>query len=191
MRALQLHIHLEGSNPVIWRRIVLPETYTFYQLHFAIQAAFGWENVHLFQFEKRRSGENRKVIGIPYIESDMVIEDARKLPISQYLQNKSDKCLYVYDFGDYWEHMIVVEKTLNKDIYEAHCIDGENECPPEDVGGIHGYQQMIACFANGTRKAKKEYRDWLGISGDWDPGNFQLREVGKRMALVRNDPNQN
>ena len=185
-KALQLHISLKDSSPLIWRSLVVPENYSFYNLHMAIQAAFGWENAHLFQFSKTGL-MSKESIGIPHEESDILLQDARSVSIKTIFKKKGDKYAYTYDFGDDWVHQIQLESIESKELYCAVCIDGKNECPPEDVGGIHGYMAMVACFATGTKKEQKEFIDWLGLDAKeiWNASWFNLREVNKRLSLVK------
>jgi len=76
--------------------------------------------------------------------------------------------------------------TSNMELYAAFCDGGQNECPPEDVGGIPGYEELVKTFRSGTEVAKREYREWLdmGPKKNWDPKRYNQREVDKRMALV-------
>lgn len=180
---LILKVTLCESHPKIWRKISTPADFDFYQLHMAIQAAFGWENCHLFQFgdEGLASGSG---IGIP--SEDDPVSDARKVKLKKVLRKPGDTLMYVYDFGDNWRHMIELEAINNEEVHAAICEAGENECPPEDVGGIDGYLQMLAVFQSGTTTKRKEYRDWLGLSSNetWNASYYNQREINKRMALL-------
>ena len=128
---LLLHIELKGIDPVIWRRVVVPETITLGRLHSVIQIAMGWEGGHLHEFEI--AGEN---YGIPDPDGwgPPVISEQRKKLISVLYGKKTFR--YVYDFGDNWELRIKVEKTLPAIIFPQVpcCIDGANRRPPEDIG---------------------------------------------------------
>lgn len=182
-KTLQLKITLLETKPSIWRRIVIPAGFNFYQLHRAIQAAFGWENSHLFEFGKHGLNDPDG-IGIP--NDEMPVKDARRVKLSTIFRKVNDKYTYVYDFGDHWQHQVVLEEITDKEIYTAYCIGGKNECPPEDVGNIRGYQAMVDTFTHGTTAEKRSYRQWLGLRSneDWDPTYYNQREVNKRMALV-------
>jgi hypothetical protein len=150
-----------------------------------IQAAFGWENSHLFHFSK--NGLMDKIgIGIPDPTGETEVLEAEDILVSTIFKKKKDRQVYIYDFGDYWEHEVVLEAIKVKEPVGIVCLDGENECPPEDVGGIHGYGEMVECFAHGTEKEKKEYRTWLGLKQkeNWDPGYFSLRETNKRLIFT-------
>jgi hypothetical protein len=180
--AFQFHIRIEGIDPSIWRRLLVPGTYNFYQLHLSIQAAFGWENSHLFQFGK--SGLlDKEGIGMPMPEDEAIILDANDIFLDSVFKKKKDSQVYIYDFGDYWEHKIILESIIAKEPGGVICLDGENECPPEDVGGIGGYKEMVDCFAKGGEREKKEYRQWLGIKPkeNWDPLYFSIRATNQRI----------
>lgn len=184
-KSFQLHISLNDSSPLIWRRVIVPEDYSFYNLHMTIQAVFGWENVHLFQFNKIGLIDDEG-IGIPHEESGMLLRDARSVSIKTIFKKKGNEYVYTYDFGDSWVHQIKLESIVSKELYCAVCIDGENECPPEDVGGISGYTAMLECFTSGTKKEKKEFADWVGLDSKetWNAAYFNLREINKRLSLV-------
>jgi len=180
------YIELEKSNPLVWRRIVVPANYTLYQLHIALQGAFGWENSHLFQFCVRDLSDAIGY-GIPDdLDSDTKIVDAKKTKINKIFKKAGQKYYYIYDFGDYWKHQITFEKIEAKEMGAPYCIGGEGACPPEDVGGMHGYQQMLEVFQNTGIKEGKEYRQWLGlVEGEkWDAGFCSIREINKRLCLL-------
>ncbi|MET0636655.1 MAG: plasmid pRiA4b ORF-3 family protein [Chitinophagaceae bacterium] len=183
---LSFKVTLRDSDPAIWRRILIPEGFNFYQLHIALQAAFGWENYHLFEFTKTRSF-GIDSIGIPDDENNA--RDARKVSLKKIFKKIGDSYGYIYDFGDYWQHDIELEAITTEEVHTAVCVEGENECPPEDCGGVHGYLEMIQTFKTGTAAEKKDFQDWLGLSPkkDWDPGYYNQREVNKRMALLAPD----
>src|SRR5688500_13855799 len=102
----QFYIELEESNPLVWRRIVVPASYTFYQLHKAIQGAFGWENCHLFQFCENGI-EDATCFGELYddIDEDVITFDARKIKMKSVLNKEEQLYYYIYDFGDEWKHL--------------------------------------------------------------------------------------
>jgi hypothetical protein len=183
----QLYIELEQSDPLVWRRIMVPASLTFYQLHLAIQGAFGWENAHLFQFS-----ENGLEDPIGYglvlegIEEDFVTMDARKTKMRKVFRKEKQDYCYVYDFGDYWKHHIQLEKIIDEELFRPQLMDGAGACPPEDVGGPHGYGEMIKALNTPGHPERKDYMEWLDLKkGEkWDPAFFSFREVNKRLALL-------
>ena len=180
------YIELLDSEPLVWRQIVVPTNYNLYQFHMALQGAFGWENSHLFQF-----CENDLTDPIGYgipdnYDSDTKVFDAKKVKISKVFKVPGQQYHYVYDFGDYWRHKIRFEKIEAKEMGGPYCLGGEGACPPEDVGGIHGYQEMLEAFKKSTSKETKEYRQWLGLvdSENWDAHFCSIRETNKRLSLL-------
>lgn len=178
----QFKITLRGIKPPIWRRIQVPETYSFWDLHVAIQDAMGWEDYHLHQFALIDPSTDMKVeIGIPHEEFDFVF-DTKILPgwkqkIAEWFSMKNSVAEYVYDFGDNWEHTVKLEKILPKeaDTTYPRCIDGKRACPPEDCGGIWGYERMLEIMADETHEEYEETIEWLG--DDFDPEHFDVNEI--------------
>lgn len=174
---------------MVWRRIVVPADYTFYQLHMAIQGAFGWGNNHLFQFSKNNLMDNVSY-GVVYDDDDLdpgfVKHDAEAVKISSVFKKPGQVFSYIYDFGDYWQHKIVFEKKEMKTLYCPWCIDGSGACPPEDVGGMIGYQNMLEVFRLRDDQEILRYREWLGlVEGEqWDHDFCSIREVNKRLCLL-------
>ncbi len=179
-RVYQLHIRLKGIKPSVWRRIQVPENYTFYDLHVAIQDAMGWEDCHLFEFTKGKIKFRPayRIISIfdesEMIDSDIKWEFATEVSMKKLLKKEQDSILYTYDFGDDWQHLITLEKILpwqNSMKYSPACVDGELACPPEDCGSIPGYYDCIAAVKN---QDNEELLRWLG---DWQPENFDPKQV--------------
>ena len=181
------YIELLESDPLVWRRIAVSADLTFYQLHMAIQGAFGWENHHLFQFSE--SGFSDKICyGYPGndLDSDTVTIDAGKTKMRRILRKVGQTYTYIYDFGDGWEHRLTLEKIEAKDITAPYCLEGSGACPPEDVGGMHGYQMMVEVLKKRHHPEKASYIEWLGlVAGEkWDAKFCSLREVNKRLGLM-------
>lgn len=177
----QFKITLLGTKPPVWRRIVVPESYTFYDLHVAIQNAMGWTDSHLHCFEKRNSriryGDYLVKIDCPYAVEEIPEGDrglySTETPLKEFFKKINDKIFYMYDFGDNWEHEVILEKILAKDQKEKYpiCLAGKLTCPPEDCGSIPGYYNCIKTFED---KKDEELLEWLG---DWTPENFDPKDV--------------
>ncbi|WP_339171821.1 plasmid pRiA4b ORF-3 family protein [Anoxybacillus sp. FSL W8-1294] len=186
----QLKIALRGIRPPIWRRVLVPSNITFDQLHLIIQEAMGWKNYHLYQFETSDA-----IIDVPHPLDDFShprkdMLDSRKIRIKTYLSQEKDKVLYTYDFGDNWEHIVTLEKIEKRMEPLTHpiCIKGKRACPPEDVGGVWGYQDVIDMMQDDTRKQEREeflewYDEWYG--DDFDPEYFDIEEVNGRLATIK------
>jgi hypothetical protein len=183
----QLYIELRESDPLVWRKIVVPAEFTLYQLHMAIQGTFGWENRHLFQFSESGFSEGTSY-GLPDEETDpgRVTLDARKTRMNRILKKEGQTYCYIYDFGDHWDHRLTLEKIVAEETTAPFCLGGAGACPPEDVGGIHGYQEMLAILKQTRHPERAGYIEWLGlVAGEkWDPEFCSIREVNKRLALL-------
>jgi hypothetical protein len=161
---LQFRISLLDISPEIWRRIVVPQSYTFWDLHVAIQDAMGWLDYHLHQFESDALSLGGVRIGIP----DEEIEDTTFLPgwklsIDAFFKRPGDMMTYSYDFGDDWRHCVLLEAILPAESSVAYpvCIAGERACPPEDCGGVFGYEHLLEALANPRHKEHKRMTGWL------------------------------
>jgi len=183
--AYQFKIALTNTNPLVWRQILVPDNYTFYQFHMAIQGAFGWENAHLFQYSDKDL-ENEDDIGIPYAEDEKKVRNAEKIKLSSIFKKPGREYAYIYDFGDDWHHSILLEKLVIDEMIRPFCLDGAGACPPEDCGGVHGYEQILKIFATPGHPEQKSYREWIGLEGDeiWDAAYCNKREINKRFALL-------
>jgi len=177
----QFKITLKHIKPPIWRRIQVPENYDFWDLHVAIQDAMGWEDRHLHEFEMRNPISKEKVnIGIPDEESETFGEQIMpeyEQKIANWFSMENKKAKYVYDFGDYWEHDVVLEGILPKEkgIKYPRCIGGKRACPPEDCGSIPGYEEFLEAIKDPKNEMHKEMLDWVG--GEFDPESFDPQEV--------------
>ena len=171
---LQLKVALLGIRPQIWRRLEVPCDVRVAKLHRAIQAAFGWEECHLHEF---RQGGRRVGMPDPDLLHDDQVEDDRKVKLSQLLKAAGDRLLYVYDFGDTWEHSVEVEKVLKPDrmVRYPQCTAGERSGPPEDCGGPWRYTEFVKAMANRRHRQHAAMAEWIG--GEWDPEAFDLQAV--------------
>lgn len=176
----QFKITLKDIKPPIWRRIQVPETYTFWDLHVAIQDAMGWVDYHLHQFEliDPRTGIKRE-IGIPDDEFDYGIEilSGWRQKIANWFSMENKLADYRYDFGDNWRHEVKLERILPRDQNAKYpiCIDGTRACPPEDCGGTWGYKDLLEILKNPSHKEYAEKLIWVG--GEFDPEYFDVKEV--------------
>lgn len=179
----QFKITLKGAKPKIWRRIQVPETYNFYALHVAIQDAMGWRDCHLHQFEMKHPQTDEKVsIGEPSSEwgFEAVIPE-KNVKITKYFVNPYDKAVYEYDFGDGWEHEVVLERIMlsEANVEYPRCVAGKRACPPEDCGGVYGYEQLLKILADPDHEEYKERKEWLDQIDreDFDPDEFDPDEI--------------
>ena len=189
----QFKITPQGIQPSIWRRIQVPETYSFWDLHVAIQDSMGWEDYHLHEFQIPVKGTKKPIkIGIPS-EDDltfgMTIFPGYRENISDRFTMKSKKAVYVYDFGDGWKHDILLEGILTKDdsVKYPICIGGEKACPPEDCGGTWGYGDIIRILKKGAKNQDdQEFLEWVGgyNPDDFNPENVKFDDPKKRFKMA-------
>lgn len=182
----QLKIVLKGIRPPIWRRLLVPQNITFNKLHKIIQAAFGWQDYHLFQFEF-----NDTIIHIPDPEYPLEKRElnARRIKIDEWLQQYR-RCLYVYDFGDNWQHEVILEKILPAEEGEKYpvCIAGARHRPPEDVGGVSGYKEFLRVISDPSHPQHNDYLLWAEKDTGgrkFDPDYFCLDEVNRALAKIK------
>ncbi|MCG2735815.1 MAG: plasmid pRiA4b ORF-3 family protein [Candidatus Methanoperedenaceae archaeon] len=186
----QFKITLQSTKPPIWRRIQIPETYTFWDLHVAIQDVMGWSDYHLHEFEIMNPSTGLEVnIGLPDDEFGRKVLVGWNQKMADYFSIENPRADYVYDFGDYWEHRIQLEKILprEKNVDYPICIKGKRACPPEDVGGIGGYEDFLEIIKNPDHEEHDEMLEWAG--GEFDPEQFDCEEVsfndpGKRLKMA-------
>ncbi|MGA3024999.1 MAG: plasmid pRiA4b ORF-3 family protein [Bryobacteraceae bacterium] len=171
----QLKITLLGTRPPIWRRVLVPADLTLAQIHDVLQVAMGWEDCHLHEF---RIGRQR--FGAPDPEEDSL--DEGKVRLSDVLKRAGAKAEYTYDFGDGWEHSIVVEKVLTPEPGVAYpvCTAGKRRGPPEDCGGPYGYYELVEAVRDPKHERHEEMRDW--VDDDFDPEAFSIDDVNQRLA---------
>jgi hypothetical protein len=178
---LQLKIELAWLRPVIWRRIVVPETIRLGKLHEVIQAVMGWSDSHLHEFEIAKER-----YGTPHPDFDDGDSAHSEKPARLGAVLKGMKSFrYIYDFGDDWEHRIKVEKTLPPDPERktALCLAGANACPPDDCGGPPGYESFVEAISNPDHPEHEEMLDWIG--GSFDPSAFDLERVNALLRRIK------
>ncbi len=168
---LQLKITLRHTKPPIWRRLLVDKATTFRELHYMIQLAMGWENAHLYEFNTGdyKIGELHDDF-FDGFDDDVV--DSATVRLEDIISAAKKSFEYIYDFGDYWIHKIVVEKILPRDpaaTYPA-CTGGALHCPPEDCGGVGGYYELLEAIGDENHPEHEEMLEWLG--DDFDPSYF-------------------
>ena len=172
----QIKVTLKGSKPPIWRRMLVTSTTTLAQLHHILQCVMGWEGYHLYRFDIRGME-----YGDPSMLEEMEGEDARRVTLETLVRGEKDKFLYEYDFGDSWDHELLVEKVLPYEAGKRYpvCLTGKRACPPEDCGGIWGYASFLEAIQDPQHPEHEEMVDWVG--GEFDPEAFDLDEVNSEL----------
>lgn len=189
-KVFQFKVTLNEIKPSIWRRILVPETYTFWNLHVAIQDSMGWLDYHLHEFEivNPSTGE-KEHIGIPpedYFEDDPEVFPGWKKNIRAYFTPDNAQAAYRYDFGDNWQHEVVLEKIEPRAAGVSYpvCTGGERSGPPEDCGGTHGYAEFLEIIMDPSHERYGEMTAWAGAGFDperFDPGKVRFDDPAKRL----------
>ncbi|MCW6008256.1 plasmid pRiA4b ORF-3 family protein [Micromonospora sp. CPCC 205371] len=172
----QLKVTLADVRPAVWRRVLVPGGYTLDRLHRVIQYAMGWQDYHLHSFD---------VEGVQYGEPDpdgeLALRDELDVRLDA-VASKGTRLSYTYDFGDWWEHEVVVEDVFGAEPDERYpaCVGGARACPPEDVGGAFGYAEFLAAIRDPAHPEHESMRLWIGRA--FDPGYF---DVERATTLLR------
>jgi len=171
-RLYLLKIRLLQIEPEIWRRFVVPGDITLDRLHDVIQIVMGWSDSHLHEFT---IGKKR------YTESPESKEDGLecgRYHLGDLIKQNGRTFGYLYDFGDSWEHEVILEdgRYLNPELRSAiECQDGARACPPEDVGGVSGYYEFCKAMKDPHHKENQSYMQWYGR--EYDSEKFNTSEV--------------
>ncbi len=176
-RVYQIKVTLNKARPPIWRRLLVPGSISLDTLHDILQTAMGWTDSHLHQFEVR--GE---IYGIPDPEFGEGTKNETRFRLDQALLREKEAMVYEYDFGDGWEHKIVLEKILPsaQGIAVPGCVGGARACPLEDCGGIWGYHELLKAIRDPAHPRHKEMLEWIG--GSFDPEYFDVQEINRLLV---------
>jgi len=176
---LQLKLTLTDVKPPIWRRLRVTNQITLKRLHESIQAVAGWNDKHLHEFviAEKRYGQPAPREVVP-VENEALFR-LHSLPLT-----KGTNFTYVYDFGDHWEIDVKVEQVFPPDPRApfAFVIDGARAFPPEDSGGMAGYEKLLEALSDPSDPEHEECRHWAG--DDFDPERFDLGATNERLRLV-------
>ncbi|QDT59468.1 Plasmid pRiA4b ORF-3-like protein [Stieleria bergensis] len=179
-RVYQFKITLLESQPPIWRRIQVKDS-TLDKFHERIQTAMGWtnSNLHRFEIENERYGDP-ELLDDGFEDFECV--DSTVTKISEIIPKDGNRFqfLYKYDFGDGWEHEVLFEGCLKAEKGGRYpvCVEGERNCPPEDVGGVWGYAEFLEAIANPKHEQHDDFVEW---AGDFDSKEFDAGETTKTM----------
>jgi hypothetical protein len=176
----QLRIALLGIRPPIWRRVQVRSDVRLSRLHEIFQVAMGWTDSHLHQFiiDGQSYGE-------PDMEYAMPLVNDHSVRLAEVVSQPRTTFRYEYDFGDSWEHNVLVEEILDPVYRQRYpvCLDGRRACPPEDVGGVEGYRQFLAAVRDSSHEDHEAMLEWVG--GQFDPTALDLASVNRRLARLR------
>jgi len=176
----QLKITLMDSKPPIWRRVLVAGDIPLSRLHRIIQAVMGWWDSHLHQFIV-----GDIYYGVPDPDDWHEVKDERRAKLNQIAPSEKSRFIYEYDFGDDWLHSVQVEKILPPDPAQRLpiCIKGKRACPPEDVGGVWGYDTFLEALKDPGHPEHDMYKEWIGDA--FDPEAVDLDEINARLRDIR------
>ena len=175
----QLRVSLDDSKPEVWRRLRLPSDTNLIALHQILQIAMGWEAYHQHEFV-----HNKSRYGNSEDEFTSNVEDEFDYELGDLLKREGDHLTYLYDFGDSWEHQVLLEKITpqRKGDHVAQCTTGARACPPEDVGGIPGYERLLKILRKPSHEEYEETLEWLGE--DYDPKAFDKAAINSELEYL-------
>ena len=180
-RIARIHIKLDHIKPVIWRRVEVPITTSLKGLHDVIQAVMLFEDYHLFEFN---AGGRRYAVPDPEWDLGRETYAARNVRIGALVERGIETFDYTYDFGDDWRHSITVEAVTDADpaVEYPRFIDGDRRAPPEDVGGLSGFEEFLDTMAKPRHKQHREVVDWYG--GRFEPEYLSVATINERIAKL-------
>jgi Plasmid pRiA4b ORF-3-like protein len=179
----KLRVELEGIKPLIWRRVAVPTSMKLNALHNVVQTAMGWRDRHLWMLT---AGDRNYGILIPGDDDwNARINDAETTTLAMILSGGLKEFGYVYDFGDNWEHRIIVEnvKPTEQQASYPEFLGGERRCPPEDCGGIPGYYGFLDKVTAKQGKKRKAALDWYG--GPYDPDDIDEQQIVMNLRSIK------
>ena len=187
--AFQFKITLLSPYRKIWRRVQIPFNIDFGSFHAVIQVAMGWYDAHLHEFQNKK----QRIVPPMLLEDEWMDMGTTALSedevfLTDIFKRKGTKIHYLYDFGDGWEHELKYEDIVpfQENVDYPVCTAGMGACPPEDCGGIHGYENLIQILSDPDHD---EYEDWLEwVGGEFDPDHFDIEKVNDQYARWTEGP---
>ena len=182
VKLLQLKVELHGVRPKVWRRVLVKSSIRLSKLHQILIGLMGWEGYHLHEFDFV-SGR----YGVPDADwPDEALDDQSRISLGKALGD-SASFTWTYDFGDHWVHMVRLERTEHAPaMFAPHfpmCLTGAGACPPEDVGGIHAYEEFLQILSNPKHPEHQRMLEWVGRP--FDPHHFDPAEAQARLDRIR------
>jgi hypothetical protein len=176
----RIHILLEDIEPAIWRQVDVPVTVSLKMLHDIVQAAMGWEDYHLWHFE---TGDKRYGIPDP-MWPEGGITAAKNVKLATLIDRGLRQLIYTYDFGDDWRHRITIETISPGEdgVKYPRFVAGEGRCPPEDVGGLPGFELFLDAMADPAHEEHARLHEWYG--GPYKPDDMDERAARRAVAQI-------
>jgi len=178
----RLKITLMETQPSIWRWVEVQSNMSLAALHQIIQIAMGWTQSHLWEFLINDKSYSDPTFYDDYDENESL--DGRKTALSQVLKDVGNKIDYVYDFGDYWLHEVVLERidTPDPDGKYPLCISGERACPPEDCGSTMGFERFLDILNDPEDEEHESMKEWVGE--EYNPEKFDIMKVNDELIYL-------
>lgn len=176
----RLRISLNDIEPEIWRIVEMPITSSLRTLHDVIQAAMGWQDCHLWQFE---AGDRRYGVPDPHWP-DRDLAAAKNVRLRALIDRGIRQFTYTYDMGDDWRHTVIVESVVPGEPATSYprFVAGERHGPPEDVGGFPGFEMFLDTMADPSHEEHAHLRQWYG--GPFDADDIGEQNIIRRMATI-------
>lgn len=179
--ACQLKVTLQGIEPPVWRRVLVPGRLTLDRLHLIIQRVMGWTDAHLHEFV---IGRYRYGVPDPEMKVSNILPEQRVM-LQDVTPVQDGRFIYLYDLGDGWEHEVVVEKLLPPVARRRYfvCLGGERHCPPENCGGPSGYAELLEAIHDRRHPQHDQMVEWVG--GPFDPEYFDVDAVNRALKKIQ------
>jgi hypothetical protein len=185
-----VRIDLMDMKPPIWRRLALASDLTMEQVHAVIQVVFGWDGGHLHCFDLwspiRQMYCERLLTAYDIEQEGETGLGEADVRLSQVLVSPGDKVSYTYDFGDDWRHHIRLEKVNDwlPAAPLAHCLTGKRATPPEDCGGVPGFESFLQNRAAFAQSGKEPDDEWEWTMAEFDPAEFDIAVINHTLAAA-------
>jgi len=167
-------VTLLGTRPPVWRRILVPRDITLQHLHRTLQTVMGWTNSHLHQFVVQR-----QTFSDPRSRVGTKVANENRTRLGELIWTVGASLLYEYDFGDGWQHKLLLQEVLTGDeSFQQICVAGKQCCPPEDCGGPRGFAELLNALRDANHPGHEEVCEWLG---DYVPESFSADEINRRL----------
>jgi len=174
MEVYVVKVTLLGTSPRVWRRILVPRDITLHNLHRTLQTVMGWTDSHLHQFVLTRQRLPGSISGV-----GTKVTNENRTKLGELIWTVGASLLYEYDFGDGWQHELLLEEVLLGDeTFQQACVAGKRRCPPEDCGGPQGFAELLQALRDANHPSHDEACEWLG---DFVPESFSADEINRRL----------